>query len=251
MSLLVVEPDSDLLDLQLFMLRRAGYEGIAARDGAAALRLWQSKRPQLILLEAQLPLLDGWEVCEAVRKVDETPIIFVSETHSDAAVVRALGSGADDYVAKPFSPKQLLARIEAVLRRATAKDLRQRSAAEVLTAGDLVLEPQWRRVRRGLEEIRLTGTEFKLLHELVLHEGQVLSHQLLADRVWGYDDVEDAGPLKGHVRNLRRKLEPEPDSKPVYIQTVAGVGYTFCRQTAHTERATLSRPLMQLVTEAS
>jgi two-component system, OmpR family, response regulator VicR len=227
-SLLVVEPDSDLLDLQLFMLRRAGYEGIAARDGAAALRLWQSKRPQLILLEAQLPLLDGWEVCEAVRTVDETPIIFVSETQTDAAVVRALGSGADDYVAKPFSPKQLLARIEAVLRRATAKEIRQRSATEVVKAGDLVLEPQWRRVRRGLEEIRLTGTEFKLLHELVLHEGQVLSHQVLADRVWGYDDVEDAGPLKGHIRNLRRKIEPEPDGKPIYIQTIMGVGYTFC-----------------------
>jgi DNA-binding response OmpR family regulator len=228
MSLLVVEPDRDLLDLELFMLRRAGYEGIAAGDGTAALRLWKSKRPQLILLEAHLPLLDGWEVCEAVRKVDETPIIFVSETQTDAAVVRALGSGADDYVTKPFSPRQLLARIEAVLRRATARELRQRSAVEVVKAGDLVLEPQWRRVRRGLEEIRLTGTEFKLLHELVLHEGQVLSHQLLADRLWGYDDVEDAGPLKGHIRNLRRKIEPDPDGKPIYIRTVMGVGYTFC-----------------------
>jgi DNA-binding response OmpR family regulator len=230
MSLLVVEPDNDLLDLVLFMLRRAGHEGIAARDGAAALRLWQSKQPQLILLEANLPVLSGWEVCEAVRKVDATPIIFVSEASRDADVVRALGIGADDYVAKPFAPRQLLARIDAVLRRTTARERQQRCAAETLKAGDLVLESQWRRVRRGEEEIRLTGTEFKVLHELVLHEGQVLSHQLLADRVWGYDDVDDAGPLKGHIRNLRRKIEPEPDGKPVYIQTVAGVGYTFCRQ---------------------
>jgi DNA-binding response OmpR family regulator len=251
MSLLVVEPDSDLLDLTLFMLRRAGYEGIAARDGAAALRLWKSKRPQLVLLETNLPLLSGWEVCEAIRKADETPMIFVSEAGTDGDVVRALGLGADDYVTKPFSPRQLLARIEAVLRRATARELRQRSAAEVLKAGDLVLEPQWRRVRRGEEEIRLTGTEFKLLHELVLHEGQVLSHQLLADRVWGYDDVDDAGPLKGHIRNLRRKIEPEPDGKPVYIQTIAGVGYTFCRKVALTDIDTVARQGDSPLIEAS
>jgi DNA-binding response OmpR family regulator len=251
MSLLVVEPDSDLLDLTLFMLRRAGYEGIAAHDGASALRLWKAKRPQLIIVEADLPMLSGFDVCEAVRKVDETPVIFLSEGGSDADVVRALGLGADDYVTKPFSPRQLLARIEAVLRRATARELRQRNAASVLKVGDLVLDPQWRRVRRGPEEIRLTGTEFKLLHELVLHEGQVLPHQLLADRVWGYDDVDDAGPLKGHIRNLRRKLEPEPDGKPVYIQTIAGVGYTFCRQPADADTDSVVQPLERHLSEVS
>jgi DNA-binding response OmpR family regulator len=227
MELLVVEPDGDLLDLILFMLRRAGYEALAARDGAAALRLWKAKHPELILLETELAQISGLQVCEEVRKVDDVPLIFLSESNTDADIVRGLGKGADDYVTKPFSPRQLLARIEAVLRRASAREYRRRSLTQTLCAGDLVLDPQWHCVRRGEQEIHLTSTEFKLLHELVLHEGQVLPHQLLADRVWGYDDIEDSGPLKGHIRNLRRKLELDGDHP--YIQTVVGVGYTFIR----------------------
>lgn len=243
MSILVVEKDPVLLDLLIFMLRRAGYEALIARDGAAGLRLWQEKQPELVLLETALPNLSGWEVCEAIRKLDQTPLIFLSHATSDVEIVRGLLLGADDYVTKPFSPGQLLARIQAVLRRAQSRGTAPYRSRSVVQSGDLTLDPQWRLARRGDTAIRLTGTEFKLLYELVLHEGQVLSNQSLTERVWGYEGVDDGGVVKGHIRNLRRKLEPDPDGKPIYIQTVPGVGYTYCSQppakAAHTPLAVL------------
>jgi DNA-binding response OmpR family regulator len=118
--------------------------------------------------------------------------------------------------------------VQAVLRRAKEDSGQQRRGWQTITAGDLKLDPQWRRVTRGAGEIHLTPIEFKLLYELVLHEGQVLPHQTLTDRVWGYEGVDDASLLKGHIRNMRRKLEDD-SSTPQYIHTVAGVGYTFRR----------------------
>src|SRR5579871_32870 len=169
MSILVVEPDHDLLDLLIFLLRRASYDVITARDSASALRMWQQQAPDLVLLETDLPGGSGWDVCEAIRAVDETPMIFLSRASSEADIVRGLLLGADDYVTKPFGPQELLVRIQAVLRRVPANRTATHAAGQVLEAGDLVLDPQWRRVRRGETDIHLTGTEFKLLYELVLH----------------------------------------------------------------------------------
>jgi len=232
MAILVVEDDGDLLDLLSYALRRDGHDVIAARDGERALTLWQAQAPQLVLLDVELPGISGWDVCRQIRRTARTPIILLTALRSEADVVKGLELGADDYIGKPFSPRELLARVRTVLRRAQEGAAGQpRTGWEALTAGDVQLDPQWRTVRRGDHEARLTAMEFKLLYELVLHEGQVLPHQTLTDRVWGYEGVDDASLLKGHIRNLRRKLEVDP-SNPIYVHTVAGIGYTFRSQSA-------------------
>jgi DNA-binding response OmpR family regulator len=226
MAVLIVEDDPDLLDVLCFALRREGHDVIAARDGAVGLQLWKSKDPQLVLLDIDLPRVSGWDVCKQIRSESDVPVLMLTAARSEADIVRGLELGADDYIAKPFSPRELLARIRAVLRRAKESADQPRKGWQVVTAGDLRLDPQWRTVYRGNESVRLTPIEFKLLYELVLHEGQVLTHQILTDRIWGYEGVDDATLLKGHIRNLRRKLEAD-SSEPVYIHTVSGIGYTF------------------------
>ncbi len=228
MSILIVEDDADLLDILCFAVRRAGHDVIAAHDGAVGLDLWRSKDPELILLDADLPKMSGWDVCKTIRSEAGTPIIMLTAASEEADIVRGLELGADDYITKPFSPRQLMARVRAVLRRAKESPDQPRKGWQALTAGDLSLDPQWRTVERDGHKTRLTATEFKILYELVVHEGQVLTHQILTDRVWGYEGVDDAGLLKGHIRNIRRKLEAD-SSSPEYIQTVSGVGYTFRR----------------------
>jgi DNA-binding response OmpR family regulator len=231
MSILIVEDDSELLDVLCFAVRRGGHDVIAAHDGAMGLELWRSKSPELVLLDVDLPKMSGWEVCKAIRSESATPVIMLTGHREDDQIVKGLELGADDYITKPFSPKQLMARIRAVLRRSGEPADQPRKGWQAITAGDLKLDPQWRTVERDGESFRLTATEFKILYELVVHEGQVLTHQILTDRVWGYEGVDDAGLLKGHIRNLRRKIEVD-SSKPVYIQTVAGIGYTFRRRQA-------------------
>ncbi|HLZ70653.1 MAG TPA: response regulator transcription factor [Dehalococcoidia bacterium] len=238
MTILVAEDDVDLLDILCFAIRRAGHDVVAARDGAAALELFRRKEPQLVLLDVQMPRMDGWEVCKAIRDESSTPIIMLTARSADEDVVRGLQLGADDYICKPFSPTQLLARVQAVLRRTNENPTQPRLGWQTISAGDLRLDPQWRRVTRSGHDIHLTPIEFKLLYELVLHEGQVLPHQTLTDRVWGYEGVDDASLLKGHIRNMRRKLEDDSASSG-YIQTVAGVGYTFRRKPESSETRAL------------
>src|SRR5579875_3061076 len=217
MAILVVEDDDDVLDLLCFALRRAGHDVLPARDGMTALSVFRTRKPRLVLLDVHLPRMDGWEVARQIRAESNTPIIMLT------------AAGADDDVTKPFSCRQLTARVEAVLNRAQHSVHEPRAGFRKLNAGDLVLDPQFHSVQRDGVEIRLTALEFKLLYELVLHEGQVLPHQVLIDRVWGYDGVDDAALIKGHIRNLRRKLNDDA-TQPRYIHTVSGVGYTFRRQ---------------------
>jgi DNA-binding response OmpR family regulator len=228
MSILIVEDDPDLLDILAFTLRREGHEVLLAHDGAAGLNLWQTKRPDLVLLDVDLPKMSGWDVCKEIRKDSDTPVIMLTAADKNADIITGFNVGADDYITKPFSPSELSARIRAVLRRAKESSDQPRTGFQTVTAGQLRLDPQWRSVYRNEEPIPLTPIEFKLLYELVLHQGQVLSHQILTDRIWGYEGVDDSSLLKGHIRNLRRKLEPNP-SKPIYVHTVTGIGYTFRR----------------------
>jgi len=237
MTILLVEDDMDLLDLFSFMFRREGYDTIAAHDGESGLQLWKAKNPRLVLLDVNLPRLSGLEVCKRIRADSGTPIIMVSAAAAESDVLAGLDIGADDYIAKPFSPRQLMARVRAVLRRGEDADEAPSAGGMRVSTGGLVLDPQWRTVDVDGRSVRLTAIECKLLQQLILHEGQVLTHQRLTDRVWGYDAVEDASMLKGHIRNLRRKIEADP-AQPVYIQTVTGVGYTFKSRRAAPCRAT-------------
>lgn len=231
MAIMVVEDDDDVLDLLCFALRRAGHDVLPARDGANALTTFRTRKPKLVLLDVHLPTMDGWEVAKQIRAESNTPIIMLTGAASDDDVVKGFKIGADDYVTKPFSYKQLTARIEAVLNRTQQLAPEPRSGFRKIAAGDLILDPQFHSVQRDGGEIRLTALEFKLLYELVLHEGQVLPHHMLIDRVWGYDGVDDAALIKGHIRNLRRKLRDDA-IEPRYIHTISGVGYTFHRSGA-------------------
>jgi DNA-binding response OmpR family regulator len=226
MSVLVIDDDGDMLDLLGYMLRREGYDMVPARDGAVGLRTWETLDPELILLKLELPSIDGLELCRRIRSSSNTPIIILSTSSDEDTIVRGLDIGADDYVTKPFSPRQLLARVRAVLRRSRENIDGSRKGRETLRAGGLTLDPQFRTVERDGDAVALTPTEFKLLYELVLHEGQVLTNQVLTDRVWGYAEVDDTSIVKGQIYNLRHKIERNP-SKPRYIHTIPGSGYTF------------------------
>jgi len=240
MAVLVIEDDVELLDILCFALRRDGHDVIGAHDGEAGLRLFKGNEPQLVLLDLNLPKLSGWEVCKQIRRESTTPVIMLTANASERDVINGLDAGADDYITKPFSPSQLLARVRAVLRRRAEAADQPRQGWQTITAGDLTLDPGWRSAHRGTESVQLTPTEFKLLYELMLHERQVLTHQTLTDRVWGYEGVSDSSLLKGHVRNLRRKLQEHLGSAD-YIRTVVGVGYTFQR---HQSNGVQSQPAM-------
>jgi len=229
MAILVVDTDADLIDLVCYTFRRSGIDVIPAYDGNTALRLWKSKGPELVLLDLEVPRVSGWEVCEQICREGSTPVIVLSALSAEKTIAQALELGADDYITKPFSFNLLLARVRAVLRRVQRVGGAAMSGWQALTAGDLVLDTRSHAVTRGGRPLRLTVTEFKLLHELMLHAGQVLPYQTLVDRVWGYDDGADAGLLRGHVLNLRRKLE-DGRGGVTLIHTVYGVGYSFRRE---------------------
>jgi len=228
MLILIVDDDRDLLNILALVLRREGHEVLLAHDGEAALNLWKAKRPNLVLLDVEMAKINGWDVCKAIRKESTTPVILLTVSDTYADIIQGFDLGADDYVTKPFNPWVLCARIRAILRRAQDAPDEPRTDCQVVTAGELRLDPQFRSAFRNDEAIQLTPIEFKLLYELVLHQEQALPHQTLTDRIWGYGGVGDSHLLRGHVRKLRHKLEPNP-SKPIYIHTVTGMGYTFRR----------------------
>ncbi len=230
MAILVIDTDADLIDLICYTFRRGGLDVIPAYDGNSALKLWKSKGPELILLDLEVPRVSGWEVCEQICREGSTPVMVLSALSAEKHIAQALELGADDYITKPFSFNLLLARVRAVLRRVQRVGGAAVSGWQALSSGDLVLDTRSHSVTRGDRALRLTVTEFKLLHELMVHAGQVLPYQTLVDRVWGYDEVADAGLLRGHVLNLRRKLEDGRNGVTL-IHTVYGVGYSFRRET--------------------
>jgi DNA-binding response OmpR family regulator len=225
MRVLVVDDDLQLAALIAFALRREGYQVLHATNGESALALWEAEQPDLILLDINLPRLDGYEVLRRIRAASDTPVIMLTVRGEEDDMVRGLDLGADDYIAKPFSPKNLLARIRAVLRRSG-----QPLPAD-LTLGDLTVDVDRQGVRRADgTAIRLTPLEFRLLHYLLVNQGQVLPAEMIIEHVWGYDTDGDRTLLKQLVRRLRLKIEPDP-AHPRYIETVPGVGYTISKST--------------------
>jgi DNA-binding response OmpR family regulator len=219
MKTLIVDDDLDLADVLSFTLRRAGFEVIVAHDGQMALERWRAENPDLIVLDLNLPRLDGLSVCQQIRAEADTPIIILSVRDEEDDIVKGLTLGADDYITKPFSPRQLIARVQAVLRRAS-----QLPAAALQQVGELSFDPGRRELRiGGGEALSLTPLEARLLGYLMLNANRVLTIEALIDHIWGPAGA-DRDMLRQLVHRLRGKIEPDP-AQPVYIETVPGLGY--------------------------
>jgi DNA-binding response OmpR family regulator len=219
----VVEDEAIVAEVVERFLRREGYETMIVGDGREALNALGAFIPDLIVLDVMLPEVDGLEVCRQVRSRGSTPIIMLTARGEETDKVLGLGLGADDYVTKPFSPRELAARVQAVLRR--AKSL-PGADAEMLRYGALRINARTRVVDCEGVDLRLTAREFDLLLYLARNAGQVFSRDQLLDAVWDYDFAGDAGTVTVHMRRLREKIEEDP-ARPRYLKTVWGVGYKF------------------------
>ena len=221
-SILLVEDDDNLRESLAFNLEREGYQVREASNGESALKEARLMKPDLIILDVMLPGLDGFSICRILRHEMETPIILLTARMSEMDKIVGLESGADDYVTKPFSTGELLARIRAVMRRVKPAMTNKL----FLKQGPLALNLERRRAFRNEQELALSPREFELLAELMRHPGIALSRDLLMERVWGYDFMGDSRTVDVHIRWLREKIENNP-SKPYFIQTVRGIGYRF------------------------
>ena len=223
-TILVVEDDPIIRQTVEYSLKRAGFTVLAVADGALALGAAEQYRPDLILLDLMLPNVDGYEIAERLRVDDkETAIVMVTALDTERDKVRGLDAGADDYITKPFSMEELLARVRANLRRVRTRETL--SDERKIEVGDLVIDPKSFRVAVAGSQVRLRLKEFQLLVSLARRQGQLATRQILADEVWGYEHLPSSRTIDVHVRRLRQAVE-EP-SAYVYIHTVHGMGYRF------------------------
>lgn len=228
MKILVVDDDRVVADLVMFTVRRAGYEAVMASDASSALRRWSEDQPDLLILDINLPgtaqLKDGFAICKHIRSQSDVPIILLTVRGEENDIVRGLEAGADDYVLKPFSPRQLVARIQAVLRRGGAKENSHSSAR--LSIDGLDFNPRIREVSlsNGLTKT-LTSLESRLLEYLMLNAGHILTTDDLISDVWGASGG-NSEMLRQLVRRVRAKIEDDP-TRPYYIQNLPGLGYAF------------------------
>jgi DNA-binding response OmpR family regulator len=220
---LVVEDEPMVAEVVERYLRRDGYEVKMAGDGLEALRLFQGWVPDLVILDLMLPQMDGLEVCRRMRAASETPIIMLTARGDEPDRLLGLGLGADDYVTKPFSPRELAARARAVLRRSTGAGA---SGGDVLRFGNLLVNGLSRRVEKDGRTIELTAKEFDLLLFLARQPGRVFSREQLMNAVWDFEFPGDSSTVTVHVRRLRVKLEDNPEH-PRHIKTVRSIGYKF------------------------
>lgn len=228
MKVLVVDDDIDLLDLLSYALRREGYTVLTAADGQQALRRHEAELPDIILLDTNLPKLNGFEVCRRIRHASETPIIMLTARDEEEDVLRGLQLGADDYVTKPFSPKQLVARMRALLRRCRLDHYDQ--PVRELRCGDYVLELESQQVTNAGHAVQLTPLEFRIFFLLAMNENRIIPYSRLVEYAWGYDGG-DSGQLKTHICHIRQKLGMQ-STKKARIRAVVGVGYSFDRVTS-------------------
>lgn len=228
-KILIVDDEKPISDIIKFNLTKEGYETATAFDGREALVQYAEFQPDLIILDLMLPELDGLEVAKEVRKTSHIPIIMLSAKDSEFDKVIGLEIGADDYVTKPFSNRELLARVKSHLRRtenietAVAEESAQNASSDI-TIGELQILPDAFIAKKRGEEIELTHREFELLHHLATHIGQVMTREHLLETVWGYDYFGDVRTVDVTVRRLREKIEDTP-GRPEYILTRRGVGY--------------------------
>ncbi|MBV9581485.1 MAG: response regulator transcription factor [Chloroflexi bacterium] len=223
-SVLIADDDPLIQRLVRTHLDRAGYRVLTAGDGEAALDMAAADQPDLIVLDLMLPKLDGFEVCKRIREFSLVPVLMLTARGEQVDKLRGFEAGADDYLTKPFSPPELLARIQAVLRR--VQQGAGSSAPSVVRCGELTIDFVRRRVIMNDEAVKLTPTEFQLLQQLALNAGKVLSHTELLTKVWGPEYRDDRDYLWAYVRHLRRKLEVDPEN-PKRILSEPGYGYVL------------------------
>lgn len=214
-TVLIIEDDSAMASLVRTYLEHAGYTVLAAETGEEGIELAQRQRPHLILLDLMLPILSGWETCRALRARANVPIIMVTARRAEADRLRGFAEGADDYVIKPFSPRELVARIHAVLRR------QQPTPSQGLTVGRIQIDPARREARVDGSPVALREREFDLLLYLALHAGEVCARATLLDHVWGYDFAGDERTIDSHIRRIRETLGTAEQQ----MRTVWGIGY--------------------------
>lgn len=220
--ILVVDDEPHIVELVRYNLAQEGFEVSVAYDGHDAIAKAQKTAPDLVILDLMLPYVDGLEVCRQLRKESSVPILMLTAKHGEQERVAGLESGADDYVTKPFSPRELVARVRAILRR-TARET-QRPPARPVGAGSLVLDPATHEVRLHGRLIDLTTKEFDVLQLLLSHPNRVFTRDFLLEHIWGYDYFGSTRTVDMHVSRLREKIEDDPNN-PTYIMTVRGVGY--------------------------
>ena len=223
-KLLIIEDDADLVKALELYFSRAGYEVVTAANGLEGLQVLYKERPDIVILDIAMPKLDGWEVCRRIRELSQVPIVILTARVQEDERVKGLKLGADDYVVKPFSLKELEARLEAVLRRARAA--RPMKEGVIFANNELVIDSDRLIVTREGRHVELTPTELRLLLFLAENEGRVLTHKQILEKIWGAEYVDDVDYVKLFVYRLRRKIEADAEN-PRYILSERGIGYRF------------------------
>jgi DNA-binding response OmpR family regulator len=228
LTILVVDDEPNIVEVVSAYLKRELFNVVTASDGEQALRQMAESNPDLLVLDVMLPKLDGLEVLRRVRATSNVPVIMLTARGEETDKLVGLGIGADDYLTKPFSPRELVARIKAVLRRSQAVAAPEPGAGDTLRFQGLKINPKTRSVETDSGPVELTAKEFDLLYFLASHPQEVFTRTQLLDQVWDYSYYGDTSTVTVHVRRLREKIEPDP-MRPRYVKTVWGVGYKFER----------------------
>lgn len=224
-KILIVDDEKNIVDILKYNLQKESFETLEAYDGRQAIEIAEREKPDLIILDIMLPEMDGFTVCRKLRQTMQTPILMLTAREEEVDKVLGLELGADDYITKPFSPRELMARVKANLRRVIDEAALTRTD-DVIKIADLEININRYEVKRGGQVIELTLREFELVKFLAMQKGQVFSRENLLEKVWGYEYFGDVRTVDVTVRRLREKLEKDP-SKPEYILTKRGVGYYF------------------------
>ncbi|MGL4363449.1 MAG: response regulator transcription factor [Cellulosilyticaceae bacterium] len=225
-TILVVDDEKEIRELVAIYLTNEGFNVITATTGLQAIKLVENEVPDLIILDVMMPEVNGVDACMAIRKKHNIPIIMLSAKVEDIDKILGLSVGADDYIAKPFNPLELIARVKAQLRRATTLNDFAKNKDEVLIENDLKLDLEYGKVYKNDEEVSLTPTEFSILKLLWVNKGITFKTETIYEKVWGQPCYENQNTVMVHIRKLREKIEENP-REPIYIFTVWGVGYKF------------------------
>ena len=227
-TVLVVDDEEAIAEAVRARLQSEGYEVLVAHDGPAAIELARDSHPDLVVLDLMLPGMDGLEVCQEIQKREWVPVLMLTARTEEADKVAGFAVGADDYLTKPFSLRELVMRVRAILRRVDR--VRTQQPAEVITIGDVRVDPARRHATLSDEDLGLTPLEFDILEKLIRQPGVVFSRDQLMDKVWGYRDYAGGRVVDSHVARIRRKMNDDASADDSYIRTVHGVGYSFREQ---------------------